>query len=86
MYYVRREAAQTAAKNSTYNGISGHLFTITTANENTFVANLVPDASHSWIGQTDENTEGTYKWVTDEPYSYSKWAPHQRDNRGGTEA
>ena len=62
-----------AAENSTYTGASGHVVTITTANENTLVDNLVPDESHSWIGLSDETTEGQHKWVTDDSYDYTNW-------------
>jgi len=77
--------AKAAAENSTYNGISGHLVTITSASENTFVVGLVPNNIRAWMGLTDEVTEGTYEWVTGEPFIFSKWDTNQPDNAGNNE-
>jgi hypothetical protein len=60
--------AKIAAELRIYNGVNGHLVTIT--NENDFVNNLIPRNSHSWIGLSDETIEGQYKWVTGELFAY----------------
>ncbi|QMU54491.1 MAG: hypothetical protein GKS07_06095 [Nitrosopumilus sp.] len=72
--------AKAAAENSVYNGINGHLVTITSKSENDFVGFLGPYIAHNWIGLTDRNTEGEYKWVTGEPFTYSNWYSGQPDN------
>ena len=66
--------ARTACTN-----MGGHLVTVTTAAENTFIYNLWPSG---WIGLTDEVTEGTWKWVTGETYSYTSWNPGEPNNAG----
>ena len=33
-----------------------------------------------WIGATDETTEGTWTWITGEPFGFSNWATGQPDN------
>ena len=50
------------AQTSTYNGLQGHLVTITSARGNEFVDNLVSDYSRNraWIGLSDTVTEGTF--------------------------
>ena len=61
-----------------FNGINGHLVTITSASENTFVDNLVGNHNFKlWIGLSDEITEGTYQWVTGEPLAYTNWITGQ---------
>jgi hypothetical protein len=63
--------------------IGGHLATITSAGEQAFItANVMTNA---WIGLTDEITEGTFLWVTGEPFIYSNWLPGEPNDFGGDE-
>lgn len=71
-------ATWTGARDACTN-MGGHLVTVTTAAENTFIYNLW---SSGWIGLTDEVTEGTWKWVTGEAYSYSSWNGGEPNNSG----
>jgi len=59
--------------------MGGHLVTITTSGENSFIFGLWPSG---WIGLTDEVTEGTWRWVTGETYSYSSWNSGEPNNSG----
>jgi hypothetical protein len=59
--------------------MGGHLVTVTTAAENSFIFNLWPSG---WIGLTDEVIEGQWRWVTGEPYSYQSWNPGEPNNSG----
>ena len=59
--------------------MGGHLVTVTTSAENTFIFNLWPSG---WIGLTDEVTEGVWRWVTGEAYSYTSWNPGEPNNAG----
>jgi uncharacterized repeat protein (TIGR02543 family) len=66
--------------------LGGHLVTITSAAENSFVKGLIGDAA-CWLGATDKDSEGTWKWVTGESFSYSNWNSDNPDNyRGADEA
>ena len=64
--------ARTACTN-----MGGHLVTSTSLAENNFLFSLWPDG---WIGLTDEVTEGTWRWVTGEPYSWSYWNSGEPNN------
>src|SRR5207248_589334 len=46
--------------------LGGHLVTITSPAENTFVQNLA-GAGDKWMGLTDSAVEGTFVWITGEP-------------------
>ncbi|MDD7914473.1 HYR domain-containing protein [Polaribacter ponticola] len=47
----------------------GHLVTISNAAENLFVSQF--NSGRIWIGHTDRDTEGQWKWINNEPVSYT---------------
>lgn len=59
--------------------IGAHLVTIGSAEENEFVWNQFGDNYH-WLGATDEECEGEWRWVTDEPFDYTNWMPGEPNN------
>lgn len=73
----------------------GHLVTVTTAAENTFVVSLAIDAggwpasNGPWIGafQSDltHEPDGGWVWVTGEPWSFTFWEDGEPNNQGGNE-
>lgn len=51
--------------------LGGHLATITTQEEDSFIYSLVSEKNiECWLGGTDENTEGIWTWITGEIWSY----------------
>ncbi|NUM34928.1 MAG: hypothetical protein HUU50_10315 [Candidatus Brocadiae bacterium] len=65
----------------------GHLLTLNSASENTFVLNTFN--ANSWLGayQTSKASEpgGYWAWITGEAFSYSNWRSGEPNNSGGGE-
>jgi hypothetical protein len=94
--FLSWDQANSTAQSMTYNGVSGHLVTITSAAENTFVTSLIASVQHSvWIGANDRAVEGEWRWVTGEQFwtgggagsvgpdvLYANWGLGQPDNFG----
>ncbi len=83
-----------AAEASTYQGVSGYLATITSANENTFLNttfNTGLNSQFAWIGGYEPSDAGVWKWATgpEAGIQFSQWkiatAPFNYANWGGIE-
>ncbi len=68
--------------------MGGHLVTISNAEENNFVYDL---AKHEgvdrafWIGLTDADSEGRWRWVTSEPLTFTAWGDGEPNNENKRE-
>jgi len=76
--------AKSEAEASIFQGVNGHLVTITSADENAFVEGIVPDNTIVWIGFTDEVIEGNFEWVTAEPVIYTNWNAGEPNDSSAT--
>ncbi len=66
----------------------GHLATISSYREQCALNYLLKDREKTcfWIGASDKESEGDWKWVTGEPFSYTYWRNDgQPDNYEGRE-
>ena len=63
--------AKTSAESFIYKGKTGHLTTLTSAAENTFVNGKM--SVGGWIGAKRANSSSPFTWVTSEPFSYTNW-------------
>lgn len=51
--------------------LGGHLVTISSNQEESIVSILASEAA--WTGGTDATNEGTWQWITEEPFDYNNW-------------
>ncbi len=84
-YYVSNTAdtwlnARLTCENAFYD--LGHLVTISSEQENTFLPKL---ENYYWIGYSDELVEGVWQWVTGEPQVYANWDIGQPSGGIGTQ-
>ena len=80
--------ANTVANCKSFNGLQGHLVTITSGAELQFLVDNFDNSLVSrWIGahQPDGSPEpdGGWMWITGEFWGYTKWAPGEPNDAGG---
>ena len=82
--------ANSAASSSVFQGLQGHLATITSAEENSFIYGLLDSQSPTWgyfLGGyqlvSSNEPDGGWTWVTNETFSYTKWNAGEPNNGGG---
>ena len=83
-YYYVFMAGSWSEANWMCQNLGGHLATLTSSEENTFVFDYMKslNINRAFFGATDENSEGTWKWVTGEPFDYTNWANGEPNNDG----
>jgi hypothetical protein len=72
--------------------LGAHLATVTSKAENDFLLNNIIAISgtlRGWLGGTDADSEGTWRWITGETWSFTDWSYgngwQQPDNGSGAE-
>ena len=70
------------AKQYCKNVFGGYLVSITSKEENEFVTGLLKEFNYStaFIGGSDREKEGEWKWESGESWSYSNWGANQPDD------
>ena len=87
--------ANVSARARSFRGVAGHLATIHSFNENQVVNSLKGTGDmRGWLGLSDATTEGTYQWVTGEPFTFGStttplgtfpWAPGEPNQQTADE-
>lgn len=62
--------------------LGGHLATITSDEENSFIKNLISSGTKNayWLGASDVEEEGVWKWITGEPFEFTDWGSGEPNN------
>lgn len=86
--YAICEGSYTAkeARNMVIEGY--HLATITSESEDSHILEMIDELKNAgkmspegfWLGADDVDSEGTFKWITGESFSYTRWPEGQPDN------
>ncbi|XP_077991767.1 perlucin-like isoform X2 [Glandiceps talaboti] len=66
-------------------GMDSQLVIIKDAELDLFLREFGSRTSSVWIGITDREVEGTFRWSDNTPLTYSNWSPPQPDNSKGIE-
>lgn len=78
------QQAKVLAEGMVFMGVRGHLATITSEAENTFVTTKLGDTAGAWLGgqQLPGSLEpaGGWQWITGEPWAYTKWDDGEPNN------
>ena len=65
--------------------LGGHLATVTSQEENDFIASLIADGTKNlyWLGGYEEaEQEGVWRWVTGEAWDYANWDAGEPNDAG----
>ncbi|XP_034044863.1 hepatic lectin-like [Thalassophryne amazonica] len=63
--------------------LAAHLVTISSEDEQQFITGKISEGH--WIGLSDEEEEGTWKWVNGEPLNTTYWLSGEPNNTGNNE-
>ena len=84
------QTAKAQAEASVFNGVPGHLVTLSDQAEVDWVIQTFPN-SRPWIGLFQDINDpnfsepaGGWKWVTGEPFTYTNWFPMEPNNTSGS--
>ena len=62
----------------------GYLATISNEEENSCISSIT--SGNYWIGAVSKEKNGSFEWVTDEPFTYTNWCEREPDASNNNEA
>lgn len=72
------------ASDTSHEGVTGHLATLTSASENAFAALTVAQGALAWVAGSDDGAEGSWTWragpEAGTAIGYTNWAPGEPNN------
>lgn len=87
---IRWEPARIAAMQTVCDGVRGHLATVTSVEETTFIAGILaaaPNSGEAWLGGFQTNPSGpsnaSWTWVTGEPWAFENWTGGEPNDNPG---
>lgn len=86
-YEVFNEAVTWKQAKTRCEELGGHLATITSEKEYNAILNMLPkNERHLYgLGATDSESEGKWKWITGEPFIFTKWHKGEPNDEFGQE-
>jgi hypothetical protein len=73
-------ATRILAENATYNGLQGHLASISSQQENDWIWQNLGLITGYFLGGTDQISEGNWEWITGETWGYTNWNNGEPNN------
>lgn len=83
-YYCSTSTATWSQAKQVCESKGGYLASINSYEENEYLANILTLQS-AWIGLSDVQSEGWFKWCSDEPLNYTNWYPGQPNDYNGSQ-
>jgi hypothetical protein len=81
-YYLLADNQAWTTAEATAESLGGHLATIRSAAENTWIVNTFDGADHElWIGLNDLASSRTFTWISGEVSTYTNWGPGEPNNQ-----
>ncbi len=84
-YFLSTQKTNWQKADSVASALGGHLVSITTAAENTFLTLSSLGVIPVWTGLSDSIAEGSFTWTSGESFSFSNWSLLQPDNFGNSD-
>ncbi len=83
-YHVSNDVTTWAEAEAWAVSLGGHLVSINDAGEDAWLgANLPLSPGYYWLGADDAAVEGSFAWVTGEPFAYQNFVPGEPDDDVG---